>query len=274
MESKKYLIYDNLVRGAGIGHSLACYNYGLNMAQDKGLKFLPSLLQLGHGVGGGGVLESFLGLPNCTAEREAVLNNYAPLVHHENYDPRVNPTSSDFSKTKSYFRKAYKNVSTRECPHLNLNIINIAVSIRRGDIAMFPHSGHKGRLLPDIYFLRALDYVIGQLNSSNFFVNIYSDGDWKGNYINEKGEKVDPNSLFSKYKDRFAFHSTHKSGNTTLSQFHSCIVSDIYIASISGFSQAIQLFREDKKSFFPGFHKLPIWGDPDSIEHLGEENLK
>lgn len=271
MESKKYLIYDNLVRGAGIGHSLACYNYGLNMAQEKGLKFLPSLLQLGHGVGGGGALENFLGLPNYTAEREEALRDSPHLVQHENYHPTVNPTSEDYSKTKKYFLEAYKGVCREPSSLLHPTLINITISIRRGDIVLTNAGGHKDRLLPDSYYVSALDHVIENLGSTNFFITIYSDGDRQGNYINHTGESVDINDLFSKYKNQLRFvavHTAARATEETFLQLHTCVSSDIYIGSISGFSQVIQLFRADKKSIFPAFYKLPIYGQAQSIEYF------
>ena len=66
--NKKYLFYDNIVRGAGIGHTLACYNYGLNMALEKGLEYLPCETTPGHNLGPIG-MERLLNLPLREVER-------------------------------------------------------------------------------------------------------------------------------------------------------------------------------------------------------------
>lgn len=49
MSNKKYLFYDNLVKGAGMGHALCCYAHGLKRSQSLDLKFMPTQLELGFG---------------------------------------------------------------------------------------------------------------------------------------------------------------------------------------------------------------------------------
>tara|TARA_R100000008_G_scaffold86896_1_gene82581 strand:- start:9692 stop:10531 length:840 start_codon:yes stop_codon:yes gene_type:complete len=274
----KYLIYDNIIRGAGLGHTLVSYNYGLNIALSQNLVFLPPLMSLGHGLGNNGMVENFLGLNDFSTARNHARSNFPSLCDEHSYNQLKGgkPTLESFEKTRNYFMDHYKYRRLILENHLKPQVTNITVTIRRGDVAMEPHyegSAFKTRLRPDEYYLRVLDYIIQKQNLKDFFINIYSDGDWADGYINDKGEKVNINRLFSKYKNRFNYFPSKKNAERTLTQLQNCIESDICIASISGFSQIIGLYKTHGSIIFPGDHKVAEYGDPERFDYFSGPEL-
>ena len=257
---KKYLFYDNIVRGAGLGHSLACYNYGLRKAITEGLIYFPSRIRAGHGLGNKGLIESLLGLPNNESSRSLIKSLQPEAVVETNLEENP-PTSSDFSSTEKFFLDHYKYKNIIAPSYLDPAKTNIAISIRRGDIASKAAKQFQDRLLPDNYYVAALDYVIDLYNLNNFHITIYSDADGGTGYINEEGEPSNIEELFGKFKNRV----TYVPGNSkncplnTLSTFQDCVDAEIFIGSISGFCQAISLYQRNGKLILPSHYKLPTY---------------
>ena len=154
----KYLFYDNIVRGAGLGHSLSCYNYGLNMALGKGLEFLPCRIQAGHGFKDGAI-ESLLGLPESQKRRDFIIQADPSAVEHVRYCPTDNGTSHDLTATRSILRRWYYE-SRKEYDTMlskDHNVANITICIRRGDIACGLAHPMQGRLRPNRWYVAALE---------------------------------------------------------------------------------------------------------------------
>ena len=129
------------------------------------------------------------------------------------------------------------------------------------------------RLLPDSYFQEVLEYVLEAHQIKDFYLTIYSDadmkelwlekgkpfdGDWKENYVNEKCEPIDIYELFSRHKGRVNYFPSQASSPNTFSQIQNCIASDICIASISGFSELISLYKTTGLIIFPSTYRKSL----------------
>jgi len=254
----KYLFYDNIVKGAGIGHTLFTYNSGLNQAISNNQCFIPSLMQLGHGLGQRGLLEAALGLPNCSELRGELEKLFPKQIERVKYHPQDSCSNvcEDFSLTRPYFLSCYKNRTLRvyeECPK---DVTTICMTIRRGDIACnrkWEGSGHsmEDRLLPDMYYKNALDYLLETYNIQNFLLYIYSDADWTDQYVNEKCKPVDVYKYFNYKNGDIKYVPSQKTADSTIVTLQTCIESDFFIASVSGFSEAITLYKTKGKTVIP-----------------------
>lgn len=254
----KYLFYDNIVKGAGIGHTLFSYNSGLNQAIRNNQCFIPPLMQLGHGLGRRGLLEAALGLPNCLGLREELEKLFPKDIETVKYHPQKScgNVCEDFSLTRPYFLSCYKNRILRvheECPK---DVTTICMTIRRGDIACnrkWEGDAHpmENRLLPDMYYKKALDYLLETYNIQNFLLYIYSDADWTDQYINEKCKPVDVYKFFNYKNGDIKYVPSQKTADNTIVTFQTCIESDFFIASVSGFSEAITLYKTKGKTLIP-----------------------
>jgi len=276
---KKYLFYDNILRGGGVGHTLFTYNKGLKKAINSEQIFLPSTMILGHGCGDNGFAEAALGLPLSPPLRSIIRDSFPHEIEHVSYTPSTSSeVEEDFSLTRDYFLSHYKNRKIVSDNHLYSSPINITMTIRRGDIAcgkqiygnVHPMTD---RLLPDSYFQEVLEYVLEAHQIKDFYLTIYSDadmkelwlekgkpfdGDWKENYVNEKCEPIDIYKLFNKYKGRVNYFPSQASAPNTLAQVQNCIASDICIASISGFSELISLYKTTGLIIFPSTHRRSL----------------
>ena len=276
---KKYLFYDNILRGGGLGHALFSYNKGLKKAINSEQIFLPSTMALGHGCGDNGFAESALGLPFSPPLRSIIRDSFPHEIEHVPYNPLTSSeVEEDFSLTRDYFLSHYKNRKIICTNHAHSALINITMTIRRGDIACGKHIYGKAhpmvpRLLPDSYFQEVLEYVLEAYQIKDFYLTIYSDGDmkelWiekgkpfdgdlKENYVNEKCEPIDIYKLFNKYKGRVNYFPSQASAPNTLEKIQNCIASDIYIASVSGFSEVISLYKTTGLSVFPSTHRASL----------------
>ena len=270
--NKKYLFYDNILRGGGIGHTLFTYNKGLKKAINSEQIFLPSAMMLGHGCGDNGFAEAALGLPFSPPLR-SIIGEFLPHeIEHVPYDPTTSSdVEEDFSLTRDYFLSHYKNRKIAFDNHLHSSPVNITMTIRRGDIACGEHiygdvSPMVSRLLPDSYFQEVLEYVLGAYQIKDFYLTIYSDGDWKENYVNEKCEPIDIYELFSRYKGRVSYSPSQPgweprpslSAPNTFAQIQNCIASDICIASISGFSELISLYKTTGLIILPSTYRRSL----------------
>jgi len=247
---KKYLFYDNCVRGAGIGHLLRTYNYGLIQSIKSNLIFMPPRVDAGHGIGKTGNLELFLGLGDYEEERKIIEKSKPHEILYIPYNGNeTNPTFVDFSLTKNYFRDKYKHKQgvTPTLFSVNKETTKISICIRRGEIAMnFPKDHYyRKRLLPDKYFVNVLQNVLEKYNIKQYEVIIFSDGNRKeGEYINDKNELVDIMRLFGDFNN-VTYFSSSMDAVRTFTQFDNIIRSDIHIASITGFSEAAALYTDN-----------------------------
>ena len=278
--SKKYLIYDNIVRGSGLGHFLSSYNYGLQYSFKRVLEYLPVLGRIGHGFAPyRGLFESAIGLPDCTSRREEVtsqLPEECEIVEYDSY-PNVKPgdfisTSDDYTTTRAYFQERYANHRRLFPTHLKEGTYNICLSVRRGHI--FDHEHLKNRIIPDSYFRKALSKYIPR--SNDYHVHVFSDGDGESHYyIDQNRDRLNIEgmaALFDIDPEKTSYHTSFDSNNdrfdpnTVLSQFQSSIDADIFIGSSSGFSSIIALYRSDV-SVFPADGPINFAGI-DNVEYI------
>ena len=73
---KRYLFYDNMVRSAGLGHTLMTYDSGLAQAIESNQIFLPCLMRFGHNLGQSGFMEAGLGLDDCSNVRSLIKKKF------------------------------------------------------------------------------------------------------------------------------------------------------------------------------------------------------
>ena len=131
MSNKKYLFYDNIVRGAGIGHTLACYAYGLHQAEQKGMIFLADKMNLGHGVKN---VEKFLGLKDFTQERQELLKRNKDLISFQHYKKAEHPTILILNwpqEIKDYLCHRYHNHRKVTASHIKKNHTKCSNIVRR-----------------------------------------------------------------------------------------------------------------------------------------------
>ena len=204
MITKKYLIYENIVRGAGLGHTLSSYNYALNMAMNQKLRLIVPKTKLGHGLGNEFQFEVFFGLDKYSEQHvNDIITNHGPELVRQEYFPVNNPCSGNFNETKIFFHTKYmqSNKVNKYRSHIIKNKINIAVHIRRGDIVKNKSilSLHKDRILPDQWFRQSLIKTMDLkgYNAENVNVNIYSELQGDGLYYNENSEPVDLKKVFN-----------------------------------------------------------------------------
>ena len=185
--NKKYLIYNNLVQGSGLGHFFLSYNYGLDYSIKNNLEYLPALSSLGHGLGHTeGLVEEYLGFPICEEKRKEVLENEFNLCEIVEYTNNP-PLFGFFSSTLNLYRDWYFNKSKKVPVFIDNNKFNITASIRRGDL-MSNSEGHKYRIWgsSDYYFRSVINKNIP--DHDNYSIHIFSDGDGtSNNYIDDKG---------------------------------------------------------------------------------------
>ena len=210
---RKFLFYDNLVKGAGLGHLLATYNYGLTLAQKSNLIFMPCEIICGHGFAKGEV-EKNLGLGDFKEQRKEILNWDFESIHHIPYQRSDNPVCADFSLTRDYFRQCY---SERKVFHKNLlntdpEITNITISIRRGDLATAgPSHPMWNRLKPSSWYLNTLEKVLDEHQIPSYRLLVFSDGDYEtGQFADEYGQPENPKEVFKNHQKDFIFSAGKK----------------------------------------------------------------
>ena len=265
--NKEYLFYDDIVRGAGIGHTLCCYAFGLEMANRLNLEYLPSKIKAGHGLS---EVEKFLGLEDFEEKRLALEQECPQKIYHIKYQMRDNQPAIPLIKwskyVMQYIQNSYKNNSLKQNNLLKENTTNITVSIRRGDIVHYKNT-FKDRLRPDEFYRDSIDKIIHLYDLDKYFINIFSDGAKGGNYyVNEKGERVEKEALLPKHhKNSEITCSDHtnsgKAGSRNIAFEHlqNCVNSDIFLGSISGYSELICALRFYRNCYMPvGDHNKKI----------------
>tara|TARA_Y100000593_G_scaffold749_1_gene1466 strand:- start:83937 stop:84929 length:993 start_codon:yes stop_codon:yes gene_type:complete len=287
-EENGFLFYDNLVRGAGVGHCLTSYNHGLIMAMDNNMTYLPEPLVCGHNLGRDGLFEFAMGLPDCAGARKVVRRRMPDRITEVKYNPAVArcTLNNDFSRTKEYFNNCYKNRGLVFKTSMVPNKINICINIRRGDILLVDeiksNEAVTKRILPDNYYIRALDFIIkkNSLAKGSYHVHVFSDGDQgvsednggNANYINEHGKVTDVKNLFEKYGLENVSFTIGEDTKTIYKTIQACSESDIFIASNSGFSSAISLYlKEDSLTILPDQYSFHPYHAPNYIKFHTDE---
>lgn len=236
-----------------MGHTLLTYNYGLNLALEEGLEFLPPQITAGHGLGHPrGEFEKQLGWPDCRSLRETKTRTDPDNIKHIPYcSENCPPVLHDFSKTGPVLREWYSQ-KTVTYPNLfssDNNVTNISISIRRGDLARVGPSHHMwSNLRPDKYYVDTLRTVLTDNNITDYRVVIFSDGDetdpeFKNPmiYIDEYNNPVDIFNLFREFKN-IVYYPGNQDCLRTFTSFHNIVNSDILIGSRSSF--CTHLFRD------------------------------
>ena len=264
IDRRRYLIYNALVRGSGIGHLFYCYNYGLKLALQNNLVFLPTLSMPGHGLGRGGKVESFFGwqdcsrlieevrgkkdldrveFTNCINKADAILAKYRDrenIIFEIPYLQFNNHSTGDFSTTKGWFLEKYKTARSKifKPSHYVKGSINIAVHIRRGDV-LKNLSYNKDRILPDSYFSTIIDKLKDILKNVTkpIMINVYSETKDKI-YLDEKGEPADLLKVFRHNNVKLFLD------NDPYETLRNMIDADILVASPSGFSTVASIFSD------------------------------
>ena len=280
MECKKYLFYDDMIRGGGLGHALGCYSYGIKMAIDKDMVFLPHNLILGHGVGSDGIAENSLGLPLCSNARKYILEHFPEEVEHIKYDAeKWAPVTCLGGMVQGHDKEAYYLVRKvlwdyykyrrfRVDNILKGDVVNIAISIRRGEVAL-PNEGFSAdhpfrkRLRSEGFYLNAVNKIIKDKGLGKYHIHILSDGDWSSEgYIDKEGNGCDIYEAFKSHLPNASYFPTRQDGFRTITQLQTAVDADIFVGSISGFSDLIALYRGEKETYLPSnesedeFYKL------------------
>lgn len=230
------------MRGAGIGHTLSCYNYGLKQAIASNQEYLPCPVQIGHGIKRDGDIERFLGLPDCSARRQHLNDSRSEYIDRVEYTYGKHGSDDDFTSTQDWFRARLPQPLKAPPYPLSSTQTNITISIRRGD-------AFSDRKLECGYYLKCLKLIVATKKITSPHISVFSDGDGNGNYIDQEGR---PASLRKVFKD---FHITsyipptsnkpnYEVGVTecTFRTMSTILNSDIFIGSISGFTTALSLY--------------------------------
>ena len=263
---KKYLFYDDLVRGAGLGHTMCCYIYGLELACKKNIIYMPDILRAGHSFNilDPGSIENFLGLPDCRQSRSDVQKKYPDLILNIPKTDQWSETidAANFSQASKIFLKdCYKNKRRLVLNNLfKHDTINIAITIRRGDIVAPENQKgqHRNRLKNEEYYLDIAKLVIQENKLKNYHIHIYSDGsrNQKDQYVDTNNNPLDIKALFLNHFDAVSLYLGNNDPRVTMSHFQHCVAADYFIASISGFSRLISIFRTENTTYLPLHHQL------------------
>lgn len=244
---KTCLIYHDIVYGAGIGHTMACYNYGLNYSLEQNMIWVPKKLVPGHNLNTcGRIFEEELGLPIYTDE---YIEDIKKSCNYKEVLKDTHPGSADFKKTKPIFTQWYKDSRIDKTPmFLNKHKTNICMSIRRGDLAGKPDHPMFIRLKPFDYYINALEDLITVNNISDFRLIVSTDLRGHNNcLVDEMNKPHDVSSIFKKYADDLVFvpfreDEPQENQFHTFDFFHAAVAADYFIGYIpGGMSEVINL---------------------------------
>ena len=261
---EKYLFYDALVRGAGLGHTMCRYIYGLELAQKKKMIYMPDIIRAGHGFHTLelGTIESFLGLPDYRQKRLDIKKDSGLILNIPYQHELANASIEIFnfsSESKAFLKDCFQN--KRRLLFDNLfatDIINIAISIRRGDIVSPENKtgSHKNRLKNEQYYIDIAKAVVNENKLKNYHIHIYSDGarHQTDQYVDINNNILDIKQLFLNHFNSVSVYIANHKPKETMSHFQHCVDADYFIGSISGFSQLISIFRKKNTTYLP-LHK-------------------
>lgn len=225
------LLYKDIVRGAGVGHTFACYNYAVNMSIIENRQLVVPTIIMGHNLPLG-KFEAFFGL-------ESPIDMPLDNIKIIEYSSSNSSYSLDFTKSETFFLDKYieakspKNFSDHNVP----NKINISIHIRRGDILNKPKE-YADRIISDVWYRDTLLDILELegCNIENTHVNIYSEIT-NGIYYNEKQEPTSLSSIFD-----FIDHKLYM--NTNIYEcIYNMINSDIFIGGRWGIPLLVSTYR-------------------------------
>jgi hypothetical protein len=270
-----WLIYDNIILGAGIGHTYGCYNFPYYLAKKYNLTLaMPNTSPgcPGFRPNESGIFEKFFGLDDTSGLRLQLLNNndiekviipnsgdvHDYEVFLTNYDIKDDTCFHiraeeysiqrnayyDFSLTRKELSDRYKKARYYEpCVNwLDDECINVAVHIRRGNVLIHEHL-RKHRAAPDQGFIDHFNKIKSQTNKP-IRLNIYTEGR-EGKYYNENNIETDIVSLFNHDNTKLYMSLDIKTTIDNMAR------SDIIIKDRSGFSMIAALFYEPKLYYVP-----------------------
>lgn len=241
---KKFLLYNDVVNHAGIGHTLWSYNVAFHVAIQHNLQLIVPRIKMGHGLGDDFRFEKFFGLDIHDEEfinkmdlKETIEIQRTDVFH---------PKASNLLYTKYLFQKKYfDTIQYKINKYQSHNIRDkkiISIHIRRGDYIRNEETRerYKDWLLPDSWFRSALDYALNEngLNLDDVHVNIYSELHSDGLYHNENLEIANLKDIFN-FENCTLYLSTEG-----LEMFYNMVESDIFIGgTCRGLALAVPLFR-------------------------------
>lgn len=245
----KYLLYDSIVRGAGLGHTMASYNYGLDYSIRGDMQWVPSRLICGHQLCSGGyVVENELGLPLFEDSfREDIIQNY--LYEHKEYSRDSSPVLEYSSVTSRVLKDWYIDSRKDLFPKfLSKEKANICISIRRGDLAASPHHPMRYRLQPLSYYVSELEKIIKEKSLNEYRVIISIDLRGNRDCLVDRSNIPQPvDKIFKDHLDDLIFlpfceNDPESNDHHTFDFFHAAVAADFFIGSRSGFSHVIDRF--------------------------------
>ena len=262
---QKYLFYDDLVYDAGIGHAMCCYVYGLEFAYKKNIEYMPDILRLGHGFNKAklGTIESFLGLPDHRQNRLVIKKEAPHLILNFPKTTQRSETVAfiNFSQaSKKFLKDSYQNKRRLLLDNsFDPDVINIAISIRRGDVVCPTNvrGVHRHRLKNEQFYINVAKEVVNQNKLKNYHIHIYSDGsrNWPDQYVDINDNPLNIKDLFLNYFDKVSLHLGKNDPKVAMSHFQHCTDADYFIGSTSGFSDLISILRAENTSYRPLFNR-------------------
>ncbi len=251
-KTKKYLLYKNIVHGAGAGHTLMCYNHAVQQSIEKKLELIVPKCIMGHNLGKDFEFEKFFGLDQYDNQHiDNLVKEKCDKIETMEYSNNGCFQNSDFSKTKEFFISRFlKTVDEKEKlykNHMVSNKINIAIHIRRGDIvtkkSLERFETDKAldlKIIHDQWFKDSLDNIITfkKYKMEDICVNIYTELQPNGLYYNGYGESFDLKTIFNMPNCNFYYN-----GN-----FWEClynmIKADVFIGATWGVPIIVTFFRD------------------------------
>lgn len=236
---KKYLIFDNIVRGAGLGHTLVNYNHGLNYCIKHDLIWTPHKIIPGHCLNAcGHTLEAELGLPQFSKEH---IDNIRNTKNFEEIKLSTPECCIDWSLTRPVFKNWYAAAREGKKPmFLSESKTNICVSIRRGDLAGKPNHSMFWRLQPFSYYTEQLKELIKKESIEQYRLIISTDLHGHDNCIVDRHNNPhDIRDIFRDFSDDLIFvpfreDKPESNKYHTYDFLHAAISSDFFIGDSQG----------------------------------------
>lgn len=263
MSSKKYLLYDNIVRGAGIGHIHACINYAVQLSMEKKLTLMIGEVKTGHEMNR--FEHHILGLSNCNVDVDSFLKHHADETMYIKRG-KQHPSYNKYVNTRHWFIERFidniDNINWKNLLDSDSNTTNISITIRRGDITLDgPTGGHFYRTHETSVYKKLLEQVIHDYNITNFRLLIFSDvspDHHSGEFVDKYNNKEDIFDTFKEYTDNIIYSPSYQSEDTyqkTVDTFMNIYHSDYMIGSASGMSVTLaDCYRDMNPSILTSNH--------------------
>jgi len=267
----RYLIYDNVHAGAGIGHTFYSYHWGYKLAKLNDLDLNSVLVNSSvRDFNVYGSYERFFGLDVKNKKRQQILDddtikkvivpssknkqdhhtfiqNYPyedGMCFHVQMDGGTVGYNScgEFDQTidelKSRYRQARSNDHIES--HIDKNYINVAIHIRRGNI-MYSEKLREYRLCTDQSCIDTFN-SFKQTTKSPIRLNIYTESR-DGVYVNENLERSDIVDKFN--HDNIYLYMD----GSVLVSFDNIVNSDVIMHGNSAFSEVALALSDAKESY-------------------------